>query len=167
MLYSKATMIGAGRIFFALLLASPLLLGGCASLRPHDPLEVTVAGIDPLPGEGMELRLKVKLRVQNPNESAVAFDGVSLTMEVQGKTFASGVSDVKGSVPRFGEAVIEVPVTISALRMVRQAIGIMSGGAPTTIEYEMAGKLANGTFGSMRFATRGSFEMPKMGRSGE
>ena len=41
----------------------------------------------------MELRLNVKLRVQNPNDVPVEFNGVSLKMRVQGKTFGTGVSD--------------------------------------------------------------------------
>ena len=35
------------------------VLAGCASLPTTDPLNVDVAGIDPLPGESLELRLVV------------------------------------------------------------------------------------------------------------
>jgi LEA14-like dessication related protein len=141
-----------------------VLLQGCASLQGRDPLEVTVAGIEPLQGQGMELRLLVKLRVQNPNDSPVNYNGVALTMDVQNKTFASGVSDESGSVPRFGESVIAVPVTISAFRMVRQAIGMMQdGAAPGKIQYEMKGKLSGSGFGPTRFSTKGEFDMPAAG----
>ena len=51
------------RVLAALFIVPCLLLGGCASLQKRDPLQVTVAGIEPLEGEGMELRLNVKLRV--------------------------------------------------------------------------------------------------------
>ena len=137
-----------------------MLLQGCASLQGRDPLQVTVAGIEPLQGEGMELRLLVKLRVQNPNDSPVAYNGVALEMNVQGKTFASGVSDASGSVARFGESVIEVPMTISAFRMVLQAIGMMRGGGTDKIQYEMKGKLSGSGFGTNRFSTKGEFDMP-------
>ena len=43
-------------------------LGACATLGNSDPLVIDVAGIEPLPGEGLELRLAVTLRVQNPND---------------------------------------------------------------------------------------------------
>ncbi len=33
-----------------------------------------------------------KLRVQNPNDSAIEYDGVYLKLEVLDKTFATGVS---------------------------------------------------------------------------
>jgi hypothetical protein len=41
-------------------------------------------------------------------------------MDVEGKTFATGVADITGTVPRFGEAVITVPVTISAFRNMKR-----------------------------------------------
>ncbi|MBP8175788.1 MAG: Water stress and hypersensitive response domain-containing protein, partial [Sphaerotilus sp.] len=51
---------------FVLFLAS-LMLAGCASLAYREPVRINVVGLEPIPGEGMEMRFKVKLRVQNPN----------------------------------------------------------------------------------------------------
>jgi hypothetical protein len=144
---------------FALATLALLLLPACASLQSRDPLQVTVAGIEPLQGQGLELRMNVKLRVQNPNDSPVDYSGVAVEMDVQGKTFATGVADLSGSIPRFGEAVITVPVTISAFRMARQAMGVFSGGELKKIEYEMTGKLGGG-FSATRFSTKGSFDFP-------
>ena len=90
---------------FALVAA---LAAGCAGLPGRDPLRVAVVGIDALDGQGLELRLAIKLRVQNPNDSAVEFDGAALELEVNGKPLATGVSDQRGSVPRYGEAVLTV-----------------------------------------------------------
>jgi len=136
-----------------------LLISGCAAFQPRDPLQVMVVGIEPLPGQGLEMRMNVKLRVQNPNDQALEYNGVALEMQVQGKTFATGVTDAAGSVPRFGETVITVPVTISAFRMARQAMGLLSGDGIDKIEYEMKGKLSSG-FSTARFATKGSFGFP-------
>lgn len=139
-----------------------VLLTGCASLSNRDPLVVTVAGIESLPGEGMEMRLLVKLRVQNPNDTPVDFDGISLNFDVQGRSFASGVSAEPGSVPRFGEAVVAVPVTISMLRMVRQVVGMMDGKPVDRIDYELSGKLSSASlFGTQRFSAKGDFQMPR------
>ena len=149
-------------LLIALLTVSAVLLQGCASLQSRDPPQVTVAGIEPMQGqgEGLEMRMMVKLRVQNPNDTPIDYDGVSLEMDVQGKSFASGVSDASGTVPRFGESVIAVPVTISAFRMVRQALGAMQGGDLGKINYEMKGKLSGSGFSATRFSTKGDFEMP-------
>ncbi len=73
-----------------------LTLNGCAGLFGGDPLRVNVAGIEPVDGQGLEMRFNVKLRVQNPNDSTVSFTGVSLDLELNGEPFASGVSDQSG-----------------------------------------------------------------------
>ena len=140
---------------------APLSLPGCAIFQRSDPLQVTVAGIEPLEGQGqgLELRLLVKLRVQNPNEAPIDYNGVALEMDVQGKTFATGVSDAVGTVPRFGEAVITVPVTASAFRMLGQAFALARSGGSGKITYEMRGKLNGSGFSSTHFRTQGEFDL--------
>lgn len=137
-----------------------LLLGGCATMPNYDPPDVTVAGIEQMQGEGMEVRLLVKLRVQNPNDQAIDYDGVSVKLEVFDKTFATGVTDVAGSVPRFGESVIAVPVTVSVLRMVRNFLGVLDGKPISSIPYVMSGKLNTGVFSAFRFQSKGEIAMP-------
>ncbi len=137
-----------------------LLAAGCSSMPQRDPVEVYVVGIEPLQGEGLELRMLIKVRVQNPNDTPIEYDGVAVSMDVQGKTFASGVSDEAGTVPRFGETVIHVPVSISAFRMARGAASVFNSSAGT-IEYALKGKLAGPLFKSVRFASRGEVELPK------
>jgi LEA14-like dessication related protein len=146
----------------ACLLLLVMLIAGCASLPSRDPLQVNVAGIEPLQGEGMELRLLVKLRVQNPNDAPVEYNGASLNLEVMGRSFATGVSDQAGTVPRFGEAVVAVPVTVSMMRMARQVLGMLDGKPVDKITYEMSGKLNGASlFGTQRFTASGEFELPK------
>jgi LEA14-like dessication related protein len=150
-----------------------LTLNGCAGLFGGDPLRVSVAGIEPVDGQGLELRFNVKLRVQNPNESAVNFDGVSLALELNGKPFASGVSDQSGTVPRFGETVVNVPLTVPAFAAIRQAFafaGAVQAGAVRAdseqsgqIPYILRGKLAGGLTGTTRFVDQGTLSLPTLG----
>lgn len=139
-----------------------LALAGCAAFG-RDPLRVTVAGIDPLQGEGMEVRLAVRLRLQNPNDAPVVYDGVSLELDVNGQPLASGVSDASGSVPRYGEALLSVPVTISAFSVVRQALGLAAGELLDEVPYQLNGKLAGTVPGGLRFSERGSLNLAKLG----
>lgn len=134
-------------------------LAGCAGLPAADPLQVTVAGIEPLQGEGLELRMLVKLRVQNPNDAPVDFNGVYLKLDVLGKTFATGVSDEPGSVPRFGETVVAVPVTVSVIRMVRHGLGMLDGKPLEKVTYEMSGKLNRSAFSAARFSASGEIDL--------
>jgi len=99
--------------------------------------------------------------VQNPNQSPIDFSGVYVELDVQGKTFATGVSSESGTVPAFGEAVVAVPVTVSVLRMVRQVVGVLDGQPVDKIRYEMSGKLSGGVFNTHRFGTSGEFELPR------
>lgn len=144
--------------FMALALVG-LGLAGCAGLPSGDPLQVTVAGIEPLQGEGLELRMLVKLRVQNPNDAPIDFNGAYVKLEVLGKTFATGVSDEVGTVPRFGEAVIAVPVTVSVIRMARYALGMLDGQPIEKVTYEMSGKLNRSAFSAARFSASGEINL--------
>jgi LEA14-like dessication related protein len=137
-----------------------LALSACANLSGNDPVQVYVVGVEPLQGQGLELRMLVKLRVQNPNDTPIEYNGVSVAMEVQGRTFASGVSGEAGTVPRFGERIVEVPVSISALRIIRSAAGIAQSN-PEKIDYELKGKLAGPLFQSVRFTSKGDVALPK------
>jgi LEA14-like dessication related protein len=151
------------RLVVALLtLGAGLALAACASFPKNDPLQVTVAGIEPMQGEGLELRMMVKLRVQNPNDAPLDYDGAYVKLEVQDKTFATGVSDGRGSVPRFGESVIAVPVTISMLNVVKQVLGAMDPKAAPVdrIRYTLEGKLNGTGFGSHRFTSQGELQLP-------
>ena len=155
-------MISYGKFRLCVVLACAMLASACASLATRDPLNVTVAGIEGLPGEGMELRLLVKLRVQNPNDAPVEYDGIAVDLDVQGRSFASGVSAETGVVPRFGEAIVSVPVTVSMLRMVRQVVGMLDGERVDKVSYVMRGKLSGTTaYTAYRFSASGDFALPK------
>lgn len=141
---------------FALL----ILLSGCSSLSPNDPLNIAVVGIEPLPGQGMEIRFSVTLRVQNPNDSAINYDGIAVEMDINDQPLATGVSDQKGQVPRFGESLIKVPLTISAYTMLRQAMGASALKPGQEVGYELRGKLGGSLFGE-RFSASGNLNWPQ------
>jgi hypothetical protein len=140
-------------------------LGGCAGLT-GDPLRVSVAGLEPLQGEGMEMRFNVKLRIQNPNDTPVEFSGVSLQLDLNGQSFASGVSDQSGVVPRYGETVIIVPLTVPAFAAVRQAFAFAGSAQAGNVPYEIRGRLAGGIGGGTRFVDHGKLSLPTQGLLG-
>ena len=146
---------------FVLLAFGMLMVGGCASLQHSEPIDVYMAGVEPLQGQGLEFRMLVKLRIQNPNDLPLDYNGVSVQMDVQGKRFATGVSDAVGSVPRFGEAIVSIPVSISVFHIVRQAMDVMTNDYRGKLEYEMTGRLAGPVFTSVRFNSKGEFTLPE------
>lgn len=149
------------RALLVLLAFGVLLMWGCASLRYREPVQVILAGVEPLQGEGLEVRMRVKLRVQNPNDVPLDFNGVAVQLDVQGKRFATGVSDAAGSVPRFGETIVDVPVSISVFSLARQALGVMTREYRGPLVYEMTGTLAGPPFGSVHFRSKGELTLPE------
>lgn len=138
-----------------------LALAACAGLQNRDPLVVNVAGIESLPGEGLELNLAVRLRIQNPNDVAVAYSGAALWLDLNGRRLASGVSDAVGTVPRYGEVVVTLPVTISAFDMARQVLAFVNNDNPNEVQYRVRGKLEGGLFRTRRFTDTGVFELDR------
>jgi len=141
------------------LLALCLAPSACTHLPGSDPLIIDVAGIEPLQGEGLELRLAITIRVQNPNDAPVEYTGVALDVDLNGRRLASGVSAEVGTVPRYGEAVFTLPVTISAFNVARQLMAFMNGSRTDQVDYRVSGKLEAGLFGTRRFADEGSFSL--------
>jgi LEA14-like dessication related protein len=133
----------------------------CAALQRTEPPKVTVVGVEPAQGEGLEARMQLKLRVQNPNSTAIDYNGVYVELKVLDKDFGSGVSDASGTVPPFGEALISVPVSVSVLGLVGQAVGMLGGGKlPDKAKYELHGKLNSPTSGALRFKSEGELTLP-------
>jgi LEA14-like dessication related protein len=145
--------------FLSILFVTMGFVSACAYMPNRDPLSITVAGIESLPGEGMEMRLAVKVRIQNPNDMAVDYTGAALSLDLNGRKLASGVMGGSGTVPRYGEAVMVIPVTISAFDMARQVLGVANSSGQTDVHYRVRGKLEAGLFGTRRFSDEGMFQL--------
>jgi LEA14-like dessication related protein len=141
-------------------LAALAMIAGCAGLALQEPLNVNLVGLEPIEGQGMEARFAAKVRVQNPNDTPIDFNGVSITLDVRGERFATGVSDASGTVPRFGDTVLTVPVSVPVASVVRQVLGLVSGGDRTRLDYRVRGRLHSPTLGSHSFDSRGELRLP-------
>jgi LEA14-like dessication related protein len=142
-----------------LLAALILCLAACAGIGMKEPINVDVVGLEPMRSDTMEARFLVKLRVQNPNDQPINFDGLYVELDVRGSRVASGVSNTSGEVPRFGESIVEIPVTVPFTALIRQAMNL-SGGMPATLDYEVKGRLSGPLFGGASFSRKGELAMP-------
>jgi hypothetical protein len=145
--------------------AALALLSGCAGLGGYgeNAPRVDLAGIDSLPGEGLELRFMLKLRVQNPGDADLHYDGIWVEIELRGQPLASGGAAVQGVVPRFGETVVMVPVTASGMSVARQVISLMHGSREGQgvgpIAYALRGRLGGTGFAGARFESSGEIDL--------
>ena len=144
-----------------------LILAGCAALNQGDALRISIAGMQPLEGEGMEARFAVQLRIQNHSNKPVDYDGIALDLDLRGMSFASGVSNQSGTIPGFGETVITVPVTVPATAILRQVFQIATNDLPsieTKVDYRLRGLLGGpGLALGHRFDSTGEVTLPAAG----
>ena len=147
---------------------APLALGACSSVAFGDPPRVDLAGLKSLPGEGLELRFLAKLRVQNPNSQPLTYEGVSLELDLRGQRFASGVAPLAGQIPAYGEAVLEVPVSVSGFTIARQVLDLVrqaeAGNRVERVAYELRGKLGGAGLGGTGFGTSGEIDVSGLAR---
>jgi len=136
----------------SILIATLALLLGCAGLPGRYAPRVNVAGIDSLPGEGLELRFMLKLRIQNPGDTDLPYDGVWAEIELRGQPLASG-----------GAAVMMVPVTASGLNIARQVIDVLRGSSDVSrmgpVAYTLRGRLGGTGLGGVSFESAGEIDL--------
>lgn len=149
-----------------LLISAALTSPGCAWLQRTDPPQVTLVGVEPAASEGWEARMQLKLRVLNPNDTPIDYNGIYVQLDLLDKSFASGASSQSGTVPAFGETVISVPVSVSVLGIARQAMSLVGGKSMERITYAMHGKLNSTTSGALRFSSQGELNLAALANGG-
>jgi LEA14-like dessication related protein len=129
---------------------------GCATLAAREPVEVNVVALTPLPSTAFEHRLRLDLRLRNPNDRSYEIDGLRFTLDVNGLRLASGISSETATLPRLGEVVIPVTTTTTLLDLVNQIVAFGASEQPR-FEYALRGRifLAN-SWTSFAFERRGS-----------
>jgi LEA14-like dessication related protein len=138
-----------------------LILAGCA-LAPHfETPRLSVVDVQLLSSELWEQRLKVRLRVQNPNDRELAVKGVEYTLDIAGQQVASGVADASFVVPAFGEAQFDTNLTTNMAGALLRLIGRGPDTLSNGVDYHLAGRvsLANGWMRSVPFDERGNFKL--------
>ncbi len=107
----------------------------------------------------MELRFVARLRVQNANPTPIEFSGATAELKLYGKVIGTGVVSVSGYAPPLGETFVDIPITVSGLADVRQAIGVY--GAPDRkLDTVITGRLVGSRFENLGFEWRGELAMP-------
>lgn len=131
------------------LLVAQLLLAGCAS---QPPVEAYLSDVRALPSTGLEQRVALSIRLQNPTDKAIRATGVSLALDINGGRFARGVSDEPFDLPALGEVTINIDASISVIDAVRRA---MSAARDQALRYELTGRVFTSGIGSVRFRRDG------------
>ena len=145
-----------------LVLVVALTLGGCSLLIPKlERPRLSIVNVQVLKTDLWEQRLKVRMRVQNPNDRTLPIKGLSYTLDVGGEEMAHGVSGASFVVPALGEAEFDMSVTANMATTLIKLLG--RGGDPLRdkVEYRIKGKvsLSQGFLRSIPFEETGSFAL--------
>jgi LEA14-like dessication related protein len=143
-----------------LVLALAVLLAACATAIRQPPA-VTLAGVD-LESIGLfEQRYVVQLRVTNPNDTDIPVEGLSFDVELNGLHFATGVSNAAVTVPRLGEALLEVKATSNLASFLRQLHDLREDGRGG-LDYRIKGSLRVAGYGALPFERQGELAFPEL-----
>ena len=150
-----------------LLLVFALILSGCAGMGVGlEPPRVQVADIRVQEVKALESVFQIQLRVLNPNDVAFEVSGLDCELEVNGKRFATGVSDVKTRIPPYGTTTIPVMVYSSVVDVLRGVLGLQGTEA---LNYKLKGRIRvkSEAFGSARipFESEGELSIKGLGES--
>jgi LEA14-like dessication related protein len=126
----------------ASLLILLLILSGCAALQTQEErVRVTIVDLRPLESTLMEQRYLVKIRLQNRAKEALTIDGMSFDLDLNGKRFASGVSDEETTVPGFSESILEVKLSSTVFGLIKQFSALQERQSGT-LDYQISGSLS-------------------------
>lgn len=123
-----------------------LVVAGCASITSLQAPDVQVTSLQLLESAqgSLEQRFAVGLRLTNPNNRALAVDGLDFELELNDRRLARGVTNRAFELPRLGEAETSVIVTTSVFDLLRQAVELGSR-RETPMDYRLRGRLHLGS----------------------
>ncbi len=104
-----------------------------------DAPDVHVISVEPLERQGVEQRVRVDLRVRNPNNFPLAFEGVRFRLFVNGEPLGQAISGETINLPRLGETIASVTATTTLLDLMRQVARLTERGS--ALDYRLEGEL--------------------------
>jgi LEA14-like dessication related protein len=138
-----------------------LLLGGCSLFVPKlETPRLSVVNVELEKSDLWEQRMKVRMRVENPNDRAIPVKGLTCALEVQGQELAHGVSGASFNVPALGEAEFDMNMTANMAGAIIRLLG-RGNSLGDQLEYRVTGKisLSEGLLRSIPFEDEGTFRL--------
>jgi len=120
-------------------LISLLMLVGCAGFgKTLEPPRINLSNVQFQESKALETVLQIELRVFNTNEVPIRVKGLDCDLELNGKSFAKGVSSVDKEIPAFGTTIVPVTLYSSVVDIFR---GIMGLHKKEKLKFGVSGRL--------------------------
>lgn len=120
---------------------SLLFLSGCATMNPaYEKPSVELVSFKILPAHGFEQNFEIGLKLTNPNNFDLPFNGISYQLSVAGETLAHGVASDISIAEAYGESRFVVPVSTGLIRGIKVISALMNNQGKD-IHYQLKAKL--------------------------
>jgi LEA14-like dessication related protein len=126
---------------FAFYILSVVLIGSCATLQTEfkEPT-VSVTSFRALPSKGMAPRFEIGLHVTNPNRVALALEGLSYSVNIEGHQLLTGVANDLPVIEGYGEGDITLLATADLFNSISLISDLMRQPRDS-FNYEIIAKL--------------------------
>ena len=91
-----------------------------------EPPEVYVTGISPTGGGLLEQKIRVGLRIENPNNFELQMTGIEFDLDLNGRPFARGMGSHEVTLPRLESTELSVRATTTVIELLRQITGLQN-----------------------------------------
>jgi len=116
-----------------------LVMKGCAGFGKRlEPPHISLVQIQVQKVTLFETIFKIELRVYNTNDVPLTVRGTDCQLKLQGKDFATGVSNERTTVPAFGTGIIPMIMYSSVLDVVK---GLLALPRDERLEYTLTGRV--------------------------
>lgn len=130
---------------FAAVIASILLLGGCASVASGiSKPDVRLANVEVTGIEFSKQTFVLGFDVSNPNPFPLPINFVSYGVKLDKQRFASGETTASFTVPANGDGEFAISVDLDLLRTAPQLLYLVRDGVNGGLPYELNGTLGIG-----------------------
>jgi len=154
-------MCGMRAVPLSVSIAASVMLGGCSLFVPKfETPQLSVVNVELQKSDLWEQRMKVRMRVENPNDRPIPVKGLTVALDVQDQEIAHGVSGASFVVPALGEAEFDMNMTANMAGALLKLLGA-GNQMSDSIDYRITGKLSlsSGLFRSIPFEDRGSVRL--------
>lgn len=132
------------RTRFAVSVLALLLVCACGGREERPPrVDVSITDLRLAQAGVLEQTYAMTLRVQNPHNFEIVADGLSFSVETNGKLFARGVSNEPVVIPRLGEAMVQVQAVSDTTRAIEQVMDFQNI-AFEGFRYRLVGRFFSG-----------------------
>jgi LEA14-like dessication related protein len=142
----------------ALALLALAALGGCATLAPHfEHPRLYLVGVEVKDATLSEQHLRVRMRVENPNDRPLPVRGIDYSLRIGGEDFGSGSSVSAFTVPARGEAEFDMLMTTNLAATLWKVLPRLKDSSQP-LEYRLVGRVSTDLafLHSIPFDERGS-----------